>query len=72
VRVQHQNDDEAVPAEELTQLLAALEAARDGDDELRLPVTGEGIGADLRRAFNELADSRADTRGHDLVATVSH
>jgi len=72
VRVQHQNDDEAVPAEELTQLLAALEAARDGDDEVRLPVTGEGIGADLRRAFNELADSRADTRGHDLVATVSH
>jgi HAMP domain-containing protein len=43
---------------ELEQLLAALQAARDGDFNVRLPPTGKGIGADLRRAFNELADRR--------------
>ena len=59
-------------AEELTQLLAALKAARDGDLSVRLPVTGEGIGVELRRAFNELADRRAETPGQNLVATVSH
>jgi methyl-accepting chemotaxis protein len=44
--------------EELEQLLHALEAARDGNFTLRLPAGGRGIAADLRRAFNELADRR--------------
>jgi HAMP domain-containing protein/CheY-like chemotaxis protein len=43
---------------ELEQLLHALEAARDGNFSLRLPAAGTGIAADLRRAFNELADRR--------------
>ncbi|HEY3542967.1 MAG TPA: HAMP domain-containing protein, partial [Gaiellaceae bacterium] len=43
---------------ELQQLLNALEAARDGNFSLRLPAAGTGIAADLRRAFNELADRR--------------
>src|SRR5204862_173179 len=43
---------------ELEQLLVALEAARDGDFRVRLPAGGRGITADLRRAFNELADRR--------------
>jgi HAMP domain-containing protein/CheY-like chemotaxis protein/signal transduction histidine kinase len=52
------NGAEAVSADELKQLLTALEAARDGDFKVRLPVSGKGLGADLRRAFNELADRR--------------
>src|SRR5690348_5782045 len=52
------NGADGVSADELRQLLAALEAARDGDFKVRLPVTGKGIGADIRRAFNELADRR--------------
>jgi HAMP domain-containing protein len=47
-----------IPESELAGLLAALEAARDGDFNLRLPVGGNGITADLHRAFNELADRR--------------
>src|SRR5439155_20777295 len=43
---------------ELEQLLHALESARDGNFTFRLPAAGTGIGADLRRAFNELADRR--------------
>ncbi|HEX6788672.1 MAG TPA: HAMP domain-containing protein, partial [Gaiellaceae bacterium] len=49
---------DTVSADELKQLLAALEAARDGDFKVRLPATGKGIGADIRRAFNELAERR--------------
>src|SRR5690242_4863234 len=52
------NGAHAVSADELKQLLAALEAARDGDFKVRLPVAGKGLGADLRRAFNELAERR--------------
>ncbi|HEY8407343.1 MAG TPA: HAMP domain-containing protein [Gaiellaceae bacterium] len=44
--------------EDLEQLLHALEAARDGNFTLRLPASGTGIVADIRRAFNELADRR--------------
>ncbi|MGZ4258627.1 MAG: HAMP domain-containing protein, partial [Gaiellaceae bacterium] len=43
---------------ELEQLLAALNAARDGDFRLRLPVRGKGMSAELTRAFNELANRR--------------
>jgi HAMP domain-containing protein/CheY-like chemotaxis protein/signal transduction histidine kinase len=44
--------------QELVGLLHALEAARDGDFDLRLPVSGKGISAELNRAFNQLADRR--------------
>jgi HAMP domain-containing protein len=47
-----------IPQADLKQLLGALEAARDGDFRVRLPVSGKGISADLHRAFNELADRR--------------
>jgi HAMP domain-containing protein/CheY-like chemotaxis protein/GAF domain-containing protein len=50
--------DGSATVEELAQLLAALESARDGDFNYRLPAGGKGITADLRRAFNELADRR--------------
>ena len=43
---------------ELEELLAALAAARDGDFAIRLPTRGTGLGAELRRAFNEVADRR--------------
>ncbi|HEY6462583.1 MAG TPA: HAMP domain-containing protein, partial [Polyangiaceae bacterium] len=35
-----------------------MAAARDGDFATRLPSRGTGLGADLRRAFNELAERR--------------
>ena len=44
---------------QLEQLLAGLNAARDGDARVRLPVRGKGLAADLARAFNELAERRA-------------
>ena len=47
-----------IPEASSLELLAALEAARDGDFQLRLPAGGAGIAADLHRAFNELADRR--------------
>ena len=47
-----QADD--VAGVELEELLHALEAARDGNFSLRLPAAGSGIGADLRKAFNQL------------------
>src|SRR5436190_22728253 len=47
-----------VSREDLEQLLAALQAARDGDFQLRLPARGRGLGAALKRAFNELAGRR--------------
>ena len=47
-----------VSREDLEQLLAALQAARDGDFQLRLPARGRGRGAELNRAFNELAARR--------------
>src|SRR5712691_1819744 len=50
--------DHQLSEAELERLLAALEAARDGDFRVRLPVTGKGIAADIHRAFNELADRR--------------
>ena len=50
--------DREIGRAELEQLLAALEAARDGDFRVRLPAAGKGLGADIRRAFNELADRR--------------
>ena len=43
---------------ELEQLLAALNAASDGDFRLRLPVRGKGMAVELNRAFNELAERR--------------
>ena len=43
---------------ELEQLLVALNAARDGDFRLRLPVRGKGMAVELNRAFNELAERR--------------
>src|SRR5437588_621161 len=52
------NGDHDVTRAELEELLGALAAARDGDFALRLPARGTGIGADLRRAFNEVADRR--------------
>src|ERR1051326_1786628 len=52
------NGDHDVTRAELEELLAALAAARDGDFALRLPARGAGLGADLRRAFNEVADRR--------------
>ncbi len=52
------DSDTEVTREELDELLAALAAARDGDFAVRLPVRGGGLGADLRRAFNEVADRR--------------
>ena len=50
--------DGQVLESELVELLAALEAARDGDFQLRLPRAGTGIAAELHRAFNELAERR--------------
>src|SRR4051812_45402598 len=50
--------DEQVSRAELERLLAALEAARDGDFRVRLSATGKGIAGDIYRAFNELADRR--------------
>ena len=52
------NGDHDVTRAELDELLAALAAARDGDFAVRLSVRGAGLGADLRRAFNEVADRR--------------
>jgi HAMP domain-containing protein len=52
------NGDHDVTRAELEELLAALAAARDGDFAIRLPARGAGLGADLRRAFNEVADRR--------------
>jgi HAMP domain-containing protein/signal transduction histidine kinase/DNA-binding response OmpR family regulator len=52
------NGSHPVRDEDLEQLLHALEAARDGNFTLRLPASGTGIVADIRRAFNELADRR--------------
>jgi len=52
------NGDLDVTRAELEELLAALAAARDGDFAIRLPARGAGLGADLRRAFNEVADRR--------------
>ncbi len=52
------NGDHDVTRAELEELLAALAAARDGDFAVRLSVRGGGLGADLRRAFNEVADRR--------------
>ena len=51
-------DAAEVSRAELEQLLAALNAARDGDFRLRLPVRGKGMSTELNRAFNELADRR--------------
>ena len=50
--------DHDVTRAELEELLAALAAARDGDFAARLPSRGAGLGPDLRRAFNELAERR--------------
>ena len=50
--------DREITTRELEQLLHALEAARDGNFSLRLPAAGTGIAAEIRRAFNELADRR--------------
>src|SRR3954468_16800481 len=50
--------DEQLSRAELERLLAALEAARDGDFRVRLSATGKGIAGDIYRAFNELADRR--------------
>src|SRR5205814_1648326 len=44
--------------EELEQLLAALTAPRSCYFHHILPAAGKGLGADIRRAFNELADRR--------------
>jgi HAMP domain-containing protein len=52
------DDGAGVSRAELEQLLAALNAARDGDFRLRLSVRGKGMSAELNRAFNELADRR--------------
>ncbi|MDE3026519.1 MAG: hypothetical protein KGI93_13210, partial [Acidobacteriota bacterium] len=52
------NGNHEVTRAELEELLAALDAARDGDFAVRLSNRGTGIGADLRRAFNEVADRR--------------
>jgi hypothetical protein len=57
-RATARNGSHPVEEAELEQLLHALQAARDGNFSLRLPVNGTGIAADLRRAFNELADRR--------------
>ncbi len=43
---------------ELEPLMRGLQAARDGDFRVRLPLGGKGIMGDLHRAFNELADRR--------------
>ena len=43
---------------ELEQLLAALQAARDGDFQLRLPTRKQGLGGELNQAFNDLAERR--------------
>jgi HAMP domain-containing protein/CheY-like chemotaxis protein/signal transduction histidine kinase len=48
----------SVDTQDLAPLLAALQAARDGDFKVRLPVGGKGIVGDLHRTFNELADRR--------------
>ncbi|HKT45006.1 MAG TPA: HAMP domain-containing protein, partial [Gaiellaceae bacterium] len=50
--------DHEVTRAELEELLAALAAARDGDFAVRLSPRGTGLGAELRRAFNEVADRR--------------
>src|SRR5258706_8410951 len=50
--------DAEVSRAELEQLLAALQAARDGQFHVRLPARGKGLAGDLNRAFNELADGR--------------
>ncbi|HKB94632.1 MAG TPA: HAMP domain-containing protein [Gaiellaceae bacterium] len=57
-RPKNGNGDHEVSREELEELLAALAAARDGDFAARLSSRGTGLGAELRRAFNELADRR--------------
>jgi len=60
-----------VTRDELEQLLDALHAARDGDFQLRLPVRGKGMTAELNRAFNELAERReALTKEIGRVARV--
>ncbi|MBV8064426.1 MAG: HAMP domain-containing protein, partial [Actinobacteria bacterium] len=51
-------DHEVVSRAELDELLSALKAARDGDFAVRLPERGHGLGAELRHAFNEVADRR--------------
>ena len=53
---QARNGGGDVAQAELEQLLAALEAARDGDFNVRLPPTGKGIGADLRRRITGRGD----------------
>ncbi|MDX6472023.1 MAG: hypothetical protein QOK22_839, partial [Gaiellaceae bacterium] len=50
--------DTGVSRAELEALLGALRAARDGDFQLRLPMRGKGLGAELNKAFNELAERR--------------
>jgi hypothetical protein len=50
--------DAEVSRAELEQLLAALQAARDGQFHVRLPARGKGLAGELNRAFNELADGR--------------
>jgi HAMP domain-containing protein/signal transduction histidine kinase/CheY-like chemotaxis protein len=50
--------DSEVSRAELEKLLAALHAARDGQFNVRLPVRGKGLAAELNRAFNEVADRR--------------
>ena len=50
--------DAQIPESDLAELLAGLNAARDGNFHLRLPAAGTGVVADLHRAFNELAERR--------------
>ena len=59
------NGDHDVTRAELEELLAALAAASGGDFALRLPARGAGLGAELRRAFNEVADRR-DTLAKEI------
>jgi signal transduction histidine kinase len=63
----HRNGaDRDITRKELEQLLQALHEARDGDFQLRLPIRGKGIAAELNRAFNELAE-RSESFGKEVT-----
>src|SRR3954463_8515245 len=47
--------DDVDPAQ-MRRLLGAMNAMRDGNFRKRLPVSGEGLGAELATTFNEIAD----------------
>ena len=55
-RAPPRTDDGDLDPAQLRRLLAALNAMRDGNFRKRLPVSGEGLGADLAIAYNEIAE----------------